>query len=215
MSTTGQAPSVSRWRKKPVEIEARLFDPGTDYDEACSVVAWCSGTATDDGCEIGTLEGVMLASPGDWIIRGVQGEFYPCKPSVFAATYEPAGEMLVLPPGGITAYRARAEAAEAKMAAIAAYCLGRGITHSDAGTVQTIEGVIAIIGSEGTAPLRTSDQWAVAWGSDDLNDGIGRVDFYDDEEDAREHVGFYEGGSVVRRTVVSLPWEAVPAGDPR
>lgn len=35
-----------------------------------------------------TLEGNMLASKGDWIIRGVQGEFYPCKPDIFAATYE-------------------------------------------------------------------------------------------------------------------------------
>lgn len=37
---------------------------------------------------IQTLEGVMTASPGDWIIRGVQGEFYPCKPDIFATTYE-------------------------------------------------------------------------------------------------------------------------------
>ena len=37
---------------------------------------------------IETLEGVMRADPGDWIIRGVQGEFYPCKPEIFAATYE-------------------------------------------------------------------------------------------------------------------------------
>ena len=38
---------------------------------------------------IPTLEGAMTASPGDWIIRGVQGEFYPCKPDIFAETYEP------------------------------------------------------------------------------------------------------------------------------
>jgi hypothetical protein len=37
---------------------------------------------------IGTLEGEMLAAPGDWIIRGVKGEIYPCKPDIFAATYE-------------------------------------------------------------------------------------------------------------------------------
>ena len=81
-----------RFRKRPVEIEARLFDPGQDYDVACEAVAWCDGSATDEGCEIPTLEGVMLAQPGDWIIRGIQGEFYPCKPDIFAATYEPAGE---------------------------------------------------------------------------------------------------------------------------
>ena len=39
---------------------------------------------------IGTLEGEMCAGPGDWIIRGVKGEIYPCKPDIFAATYEPA-----------------------------------------------------------------------------------------------------------------------------
>lgn len=78
-----------KFRKKPVVVEARLFDPGVDYDEATSVVGWCGGRAVDEGCAIDTLEGVMLASPGDWIIRGVQGEFYPCKPDIFAATYEP------------------------------------------------------------------------------------------------------------------------------
>ncbi len=39
---------------------------------------------------IGTLEGTMAAMPGDWIIRGVKGELYPCKPDIFAATYDPA-----------------------------------------------------------------------------------------------------------------------------
>lgn len=42
------------------------------------------------GLRIPTLEGVMLGVEGDWIIRGVQGELYPCKPDIFAATYEPA-----------------------------------------------------------------------------------------------------------------------------
>jgi hypothetical protein len=41
---------------------------------------------------IETLEGVMRAEVGDWIIRGVKGEFYPCKPDIFAATYEPVDE---------------------------------------------------------------------------------------------------------------------------
>lgn len=43
-----------------------------------------------DNIYIGTLEGEMCASPGDWLIRGVKGEVYPCKPGVFAATYDPA-----------------------------------------------------------------------------------------------------------------------------
>ena len=59
--------------------------------------------------------------------------------------------------------------------------------------------------------VRPSVQWAVAWGSTDLNDGVGYVEVYDDEEDAGDHVGLYPGGSVVRRTVLSLPWE--PAGE--
>ena len=80
---------VARYRKKPVEIEARLFDPATDYDKACAVVGWCGGTVTDEGCEIATLEGVMLARPGDWIIRGIRGEHYPIKDSIFRETYEP------------------------------------------------------------------------------------------------------------------------------
>lgn len=84
------------FRKKPVVIQARLFDTA-DYDEALDVVRWCGGRAVDDGCEIPTLEDGVdgrakhVASPGDWIIRGVQGEFYPCKPDIFEATYEPVG----------------------------------------------------------------------------------------------------------------------------
>lgn len=46
--------------------------------------------AEDKGYDIETLEGVMHASPGDWIIKGVKGEFYPCKPDIFEQTYEPA-----------------------------------------------------------------------------------------------------------------------------
>lgn len=52
---------------------------------------YCPGCAFNDAPEkisIDTLEGAITASPGDWIIRGVQGEFYPCKPEIFAATYE-------------------------------------------------------------------------------------------------------------------------------
>jgi hypothetical protein len=45
---------------------------------------------TTDRPVIHTLEGVLTASPGDWIIKGVQGEFYPCKPDIFEATYEAA-----------------------------------------------------------------------------------------------------------------------------
>lgn len=77
-----------KFRKKPVVIEARLFDPGIDYDEALDVVKWCGGAADSEGCLIHTLEGDHLAQFGDWIIKGVKGEFYPCKPDIFEATYE-------------------------------------------------------------------------------------------------------------------------------
>ena len=85
---------MARYRKKPVEIEARQL--GNDYDEDCAIVRWCGGRAVgpDDGYEnallvIDTLEGTLEAGPGDWIIRGVKGEFYPCKPDIFDATYVP------------------------------------------------------------------------------------------------------------------------------
>jgi hypothetical protein len=78
------------YRKKPIEVEARQID-AMDYDDMTDLVGWCGGTAIDHGryvIAIPTLEGVMYAEPGDWIIEGVKGEFYPCKPDIFAATYE-------------------------------------------------------------------------------------------------------------------------------
>lgn len=76
------------YRKKPVVIEAQRYT--RNGLEAENVAKWCGGQQTDDGCEITTLEGTMLADYGDWIIKGVKGEFYPCKPDIFDATYEPA-----------------------------------------------------------------------------------------------------------------------------
>jgi hypothetical protein len=74
--------------KKPVTIEARQYT--RNAMEAEQVAKWCGGTQTDEGCIIETLEGDMLAEYGDWIIKGIKGEFYPCKPDIFAATYDPA-----------------------------------------------------------------------------------------------------------------------------
>lgn len=62
---------MAKYRKKPVVIEAVRHEG-------------------PDPLPIGTLEGVLTARPGDWIITGVKGERYPCKPDIFAATYEPA-----------------------------------------------------------------------------------------------------------------------------
>lgn len=87
---------AKRFRKKPVEIEAMQF---TGLDSYLAILEWmkdCGDThalANEVRYEtpimlLYTLEGTMAANPGDWIIRGVQGEFYPCKPDIFAATYE-------------------------------------------------------------------------------------------------------------------------------
>ena len=101
-----------RWRKKPVVIEAVRITAadcnGGTWDGSSFALPggefpkWLS-TALQDGTlhahpsdttfamwAIRTTEGTMIAGPGDWIIRGVRGELYPCKPEIFAATYEPA-----------------------------------------------------------------------------------------------------------------------------
>lgn len=87
---------MPRYRKKPVVIEARHLTPET-FDETLWWINTNGGDAhrnvrvrdTAIVLVIETLEGEMAAQIGDWIIRGVQGEFYPCKPDIFAATYEP------------------------------------------------------------------------------------------------------------------------------
>ncbi len=91
---------MSRYRKKPVVIDANRVDTG-NYDGLCWLVGWCGGRAVgeddDNGAHviaIDTLEGTMYADHGDWIIKGVKGEFYPCKPDIFDATYESAGDAL-------------------------------------------------------------------------------------------------------------------------
>lgn len=78
-----------KFRKKPVEIEALLFAEVRDGSVICS---WCGGTneTSPHEIQIKTLEGVMTATLGDWVIRGVKGEFYPCKPDIFDMTYEAA-----------------------------------------------------------------------------------------------------------------------------
>lgn len=85
-----------KFRKKPVVIEANYVpvDNGNERDmEAWGhLVGWLGEIKfmiTDDlGIDIPTLEGVIHASPGDWIIKGVSGEFYPCKSDIFLQTYE-------------------------------------------------------------------------------------------------------------------------------
>lgn len=90
--------TAATFRKKPVTIEAQQF---TGLDSYLEIVEWmkaCGDThalANEVRFEtpimlLHTLEGTMAANPGDWIIRGVAGEFYPCKPDIFTATYDPA-----------------------------------------------------------------------------------------------------------------------------
>ena len=85
---------MTKFRKKPVVIEAvqitkgfgLIEDPPQWIKEA--LISQVMSEAPNAGWYIQTLEGVMRADRGDWIIRGVKGELYPCKPDIFAATYE-------------------------------------------------------------------------------------------------------------------------------
>lgn len=86
-----------KYIKKPIAVEAvKLTDNNLE-----AVVIWCNnelpfggnaylkmGDRSTPRIAIRTLEGVMTASVGDWVIKGVKGEFYPCKPDIFEATYE-------------------------------------------------------------------------------------------------------------------------------
>ena len=94
-----------KYRKKPVVVEAVQYT-GTDAsileikrfvgedvtiktsNDHDRFATYCDGVR-ENGIRIATLEGTMTASVGDWIIQGVNGEFYPCKPDIFAKTYEP------------------------------------------------------------------------------------------------------------------------------
>ena len=85
---------MAAYRKRPVVIEAvQLAQAGEDPSE--DVLDWLHARSEqwesdrDEGIAIKTLEGVMRADPGDWIIEGVNGELYPCKPDIFAKSYEP------------------------------------------------------------------------------------------------------------------------------
>lgn len=82
--------------KRPVTIEAMRFETNNDDGTHLSLLTdWANGdgpvVATHDGTAIylATLEGTMRGDVGDWIIRGVKGELYPCKPDIFDATYAP------------------------------------------------------------------------------------------------------------------------------
>lgn len=95
---------MAQYRKKPVVIEAVQWDgknhremfnflggEDTDYITASGVNFYIDWDKVEGGLIIKTLEGEHIASLGDFIIKGVQGEFYPCKPDIFEKTYELVG----------------------------------------------------------------------------------------------------------------------------
>lgn len=102
---------MAHFRKKPVMIEAVQFD-SVDYGDhggysiqfntVADLPKWLRDAlinddifaheADPDFIFIKTAEGLMESKPGDWIIRGVKGELYPCKPEIFAMTYDPVDE---------------------------------------------------------------------------------------------------------------------------
>lgn len=90
---------MGKYRKKPVVIEAVQWDgtvegwnkvivPWKGEDGDCIKALALCGDHSHIDVYIETLEGNMTVSPGDYIIKGVQGEFYPCKPDIFEQTYE-------------------------------------------------------------------------------------------------------------------------------
>lgn len=82
-----------KFRKKPVVIEAELYDGSKDSIANVLRLGKEGHRAImlyDDHLTIKTLEGDHRADIGDWIIKGVQGELYPCKPDIFEQTYEKA-----------------------------------------------------------------------------------------------------------------------------
>lgn len=85
---------MGKYRKKPVVIDAIQF---TDSSDVISAISDFAGSdirvdysVNPPVLKVDTLEGTMVANVGDFIIRGVNGEFYPCKPDIFEKTYEVA-----------------------------------------------------------------------------------------------------------------------------
>lgn len=84
---------MAEYRKKPIVIAAWQWLPD-DLEKSGEIVAILAmhnivfQVNTEKGIDLPTLEGTMTANRGDWIIRGVNGEFYPCKSDIFEKTYE-------------------------------------------------------------------------------------------------------------------------------
>lgn len=78
---------IKKYRKRTVEVEAVQWT-GYNIKEITDFTEGNIVTNEDNELYIYTLEGVHLASVGDYIIKGIKGEFYPCKPDIFKQTYE-------------------------------------------------------------------------------------------------------------------------------
>lgn len=78
-----------KFRKKPVVIEAFRYNIDIRPDWFQDKVSSNDIITSEESCTITTLEGWLTAQKGDFIIKGVKGELYPCKPDIFEATYEP------------------------------------------------------------------------------------------------------------------------------
>lgn len=84
-----------KFRSKQVVIEAMQFDGTNGHiieNWSYGAIDFMEHPKGNFWLQIVTLEGTMRADVGDWIIRGLAGEFYPCKPQIFAAKYEPVEE---------------------------------------------------------------------------------------------------------------------------
>lgn len=83
-----------KYRKKPVVIDAIQFDGSVESADKLEIWSggkvemYADGVPLKPFLKIKTLEGIMTAMPGDYIIKGIEGEFYPCKPGIFEQTYE-------------------------------------------------------------------------------------------------------------------------------
>lgn len=78
-----------KFRKKPVEIEAVQWNGLEDNPKLQAFAGHWVDLYWPNKPAITTQEGAMTVSPGDWVIRGIKGEYYPCKPDIFAASYDP------------------------------------------------------------------------------------------------------------------------------
>lgn len=83
---------MKKYRKKPVVIDAMQYLRAENISSCLDFCPALVFNSEDNEYDIRTLEGNMRVSEGDYIIKGVRGEFYPCKPDIFEATYDIVGE---------------------------------------------------------------------------------------------------------------------------